>query len=81
MPRKKLPPKFKYTTRKDDVLFVRLPVAGLKYPVWRKCETETQEGVNKIIAFIKEERVRELRENTIPTRCDKFFDFWLDLVK
>ena len=86
MPRKKLAPKFKYTIRKADTrggstLYVRYPVAGLKNAVWRKCETETQAGVDAVIEQIKQDRARELREASVPENCATFFAFWLNLIK
>ena len=81
MPRKKLPPKFKYTARKNGELFVRFPVEGVKYPVWRKCPEETQKAVDEIIEEMRADRARVLTESAVPDRCDKFFDFWLASVK
>lgn len=87
MPRKKQLPKFRFTFRKKDkdgkpgTLFVRYKPAGVAYPIWRKCEPETQETVDAIIESIERDRLKELRENAVPTRCDKFFDYYLALVK
>lgn len=81
MPRKKLPPKFKYTYRKGEILFVVYPLDGLKYPVWRKCEPETQARVDEIIEEIKNERARRIHESAVPGGCDKFFDFWLEQMR
>jgi integrase len=81
MPRKKQPEKFKYTHRKNGKLYVIFPLPGLKTRVWRTCYDETQEGVNEIIRQIKEEYEKELTENKIPESCEKFFDFWLKLIK
>lgn len=81
MPRKKLPLKFKYTYRKGDNLFVVYPLPSLKYLFWRKCEPETQERVNELIAEIKTQYAKAVKESEIPTRCDKFIAFWLDQMK
>ena len=81
MPRRKQPATFKYTTRKNGVLFVRYPIPNLKHPVWRKVTVETQDEVNRIIGDLKNDYVRRVTDSALPTRCDKFFAFWLDLIK
>lgn len=83
MPRKKILPKFKYTVRKkpNNSLFVRYPNHLLKTMVWRKVEVETQDEVNKILDKLKGEIATQTRESGIPERCDKFFDYYLNLVK
>lgn len=81
MPRRKVPARFKYTGRKGDDLYVKFPLPGLKYPVWRKCVPETQERVNEIIAHIKNDIARRVADSAIPDRCDNFFRFWLSWIK
>ncbi len=81
MPRKKLPVKFKYTIRRDEILYVKYPVKGLKNPVWRIYREETQEAVNSIIAQIIAEKEKELAIGVAPSASDKFFDFWLNLIE
>jgi integrase len=81
MPRKKEPTRFKYTTRRNGTLFVVYPLPGLKYPVWRKCETETQEAVSDIIERIRFEYQRQISESELPDKAGAFFDFWLDLLR
>ncbi len=81
MPRKKLPPKFKYTIRRNGVLYVKYPVAGVKYPVWRKCEEETQKAVDEIIEEIKADRAAALTASITPTNCKLFFGYYLERIK
>lgn len=66
MPRRKLPPKFKYTVRKDGDLYVKYPLLGLKNHVWRRCREETQDAVDRIIGEIKKDRSRTISVSIIP---------------
>lgn len=81
MPRKKSVPKFKYTTRKSGVLYVKYPLAGLKNSVWRICREETQTAVDEIIEEIKSDRVRTLAASEVPENCRNFFEFCLNRLK
>ncbi len=87
MPRKKPAVKFKYTVRKKDKdgspldLYVVLPLPGSKHPVWRICRDETQAGVDKIIAHIKEEHEKDFLESAVPDSCAQFFTFYLETIK
>ncbi len=77
MPRKKSPLKFKYTTRRNGILYVIYPLPGLKHPTWRICREETQEAVDNIIAQIKFERAKELENSAVPESFENFAAFWL----
>lgn len=81
MPRKKTEKKFKYTVRKNGVLYVKYPVKGLKNPVWRVCREETQKAVDEIIEELNNDRAAALAETEIPTTCEGYFNFWLESVK
>src|SRR6185369_5854728 len=82
MPRKKEPPKFKYTTRlKNGDLYVRYQVKGAKYPDWKKCETETQEEISRLIEVIKVEHKTLRAEEGRPKTIKEFAASWLDAVR
>lgn len=77
MPRKKLPPKFKYTIRKNGVLYVKYPVPGLKYPVWRICRNETQGEDNQIIEEIKADLAISKNVADTPGTVENLLNDWL----
>ncbi|HXG85772.1 MAG TPA: tyrosine-type recombinase/integrase [Pyrinomonadaceae bacterium] len=81
MPRRKEPPKFKYTVRRKGILYVKFPLPGSKYPVWRICRDETQEAVSDIIELIKTKQAKQLAKSATPHACAQFFAFYLEIVK
>ncbi len=81
MPRKIKPLKFKYTVRKGDDLYVKYPLPGFKYPIWRKCEPETQERVDEIINVLLYDFAQSQKDAAIPDLSAQFFDFWLEMAK
>jgi hypothetical protein len=72
MPCKKLPVKFKYTVRKNGVLYVKYKLPNFKNHVWRRCTEETQAAVDEIIEEIKNDRAKALKDAVVPDSCGKF---------
>lgn len=81
MPRKKAEKKFKYTVRKNGVLYVRLRLPELKNPVWRICKDETQTAVDQIIEEIRGDHRRAVKENETPSIAKDFFAFCLNRIR
>lgn len=84
MPRKKAekpPVKFKYTIRRDGILYVKYPQPGLKNPVWRICREETQEAVNLIIAGIEAHYLKQSAGKSDDGSVEGFFRTWLETIK
>lgn len=77
MPRKKAEKKFKYTIRKNGILYVKYPVPGVKYPVWRICRTETQSEVDAIIEEIKAEQSSSQAIAAAPVTVENLLSDWL----
>lgn len=77
MPRKKPLPK--YVVIKSGQWYVRKRLPGLTHPVWRVCKDQTQEGVDAILADLKNDVLKPAPP--AGRTVNEVFDEWLSSVR
>jgi len=76
MPRKKKLPK--HVTIQHGKWYVQKRFPGLKYPVWRVCNDQTQAGVDAILEEIKQDLKKPA---AVEVTMDQVFDEWLSSIR